>query len=215
MRTLDAIEVKAVTRRFGSRYALRGVSARFEPGTVTVIQGPNGAGKSTLLAILATLLTPTSGSVLYPPVRDLGRVRAAIGWVGHESLCYPTLTGRQNVEFAAQLYGVPAAAAWQETCARVGAEEFGDRPVRVLSRGQRQRIALARALVHRPGALLLDEPASGLDAASRRMLVNVLRDEAARGSVVVLASHSKELAAEVADRRLYVERGKLTSATDV
>lgn len=212
MRRLDAIEVQGVTRRFGSRYALRGVSARFEPGTITVIQGPNGAGKSTLLAILATLLTPTAGSVLYPPVQDIRRVRAAIGWVGHESLCYPALSGRQNVEFAARLYGVPPAAAWEEACARVGAEEFGDRPVRVLSRGQRQRIALARALVHRPGALLLDEPASGLDAASRGMLVRVLRDEGARGSVVILASHSTELANEVADRRLYVEQGKVRPA---
>jgi len=188
------------------------VSTRFEPGTITVIQGANGAGKSTLLAILATLLTPTSGVVLYPPAQDISSVRAAIGWVGHESLCYPGISGRQNVEFAARLYGVPAEEAWADACARVGAEEFGERPVRVLSRGQRQRIALARALVHRPGALLLDEPASGLDAASRKLLVSVLRDEAARGSIVVLASHSTELANEVADRRLYVDRGKILPA---
>lgn len=212
MPIFDAIEARSVKRRFGHRYALRGVSQRFLPGSITVVQGANGAGKSTLLSILATLLSPTSGAVLYPPFSDVRRVRAALGWVGHQSLCYPALSGQENVQFAARLYGVPKEAwrsRWESVVARVGAEEFAKRPVSVLSRGQRQRIALARALVHCPGALLLDEPASGLDQRSREQLVQILKEEKARGGVVILATHSQQLTDAVADRCVVIQQGKL------
>ncbi|HMJ12948.1 MAG TPA: ATP-binding cassette domain-containing protein, partial [Polyangiaceae bacterium] len=101
---IERIRVRAVTRLFGATPALRGVSASFSPGTITLLEGPNGAGKSTLLAIIGTVLSPSSGVVVYDPVgSERERVRAHIGWVAHESHCYRELTGRQNVELAARL----------------------------------------------------------------------------------------------------------------
>ena len=104
---IEHIEVRAVTRLFGATPALRAVNARFDAGTITFLEGPNGAGKSTLLAVIGTVLTPTSGEVVYQPLGvELERVRPHIGWVAHDSLCYRELSARQNVELAARVYGV-------------------------------------------------------------------------------------------------------------
>src|SRR4051812_49431340 len=165
---VSRIEVRGVTRRFGATLALRQVSASFEAGSLTFLEGPNGAGKSTLLAILGTVLRPSSGSIWYEPLGDnQAEARRHIGWVAHESHCYRELSGRRNVELVAQIHGLTRVAERvEQVIARVGAQPFAERPVGTLSRGQRQRIALARALVHDPGVLLLDEPWTGLDLAS-------------------------------------------------
>jgi heme exporter protein A len=195
---------------FGATPALRGVTARFEAGTITMLEGPNGAGKSTLLSVIGTVLRPTSGSVWYEPFgEEVDVARAHIGWVAHESHCYRELTGRQNVALAARLYGVDAKEAWDRVCERVGAHAFGDRSVATLSRGQKQRIALARALVHQPSVLLLDEPYSGLDAASAERLERVLMEERDRGALVVVVSHSRGLGERVGGRRLRLEQGRV------
>jgi heme exporter protein A len=205
------IEVRGVTRRYGATLALRQVSTSFDAGTLTFLEGPNGAGKSTLLAIIGTVLRPTSGSVSYQPFGEaVDEARRHIGWVAHESHCYRELSGRRNIELVAQLHGVPASKEnVDRVIARVGAEPFAERPVATLSRGQRQRVALARALVHRPGVLLLDEPWTGLDAASVERLEAVIREEVALGSLVIAVTHGAGTAERLGARRLRIEGGRV------
>jgi len=207
------IEVRAVTRRFGATLALRQVSSQFQAGTLTFLEGPNGAGKSTLLAIIGTVLRPTSGSVWYEPLgEDQELARRHIGWVAHDSHCYRELSGRRNIELVGQIHGVQQQREQVErVIARVGAEAFADRPVGTLSRGQRQRIALARALVHQPGVLLLDEPWTGLDFASVERLEAVIREEVARGSLVIAVTHGAGTAERLGARRLRIEAGRVVA----
>jgi heme exporter protein A len=202
-----------VTKTYGPVRALVGVSAQFERGRVSVVTGPNGSGKSTLLAIVGTLARVTSGEVDHG---EFGRTRAAIrstlGWVGHDSLCYPELTGRENVELAARLHGCDPAEAFARVASRFELRAYAERPVRTYSRGQRQRLALARALVHRPKLLLLDEPTTGLDAISMERLCDVVREEAKAGAVVVVVTHDAPFGAAIADSRVVMERGRVATA---
>jgi ABC-type multidrug transport system ATPase subunit len=207
---IEQIEVRGVTRLFGATPAVRAVSARFDAGSITFLEGPNGAGKSTLLAVIGTVLTPTSGEVLYHPLgSEPERVRPHIGWVAHESLCYRELSARQNVELAARVYGVDVNGAWERVARRVGAQALAERRVGMLSRGQRQRVALARALVHDPAILLLDEPWSGLDRASAEHLQQVLLEERARGALVIVVNHADGLADRLGARCVRLENGRV------
>jgi heme exporter protein A len=212
----DGVELRAVTKTFGAVRALVSASARFEQGRVGVVRGENGSGKSTLLAILGTLTRPTSGEVDYG---SLGRTRAAVrrsaGWLGHDSLCYPELTGRESVELAARLTGVDPARAFRDAIERFGLAAFAERPLRTYSRGQRQRVALARATVHRPMLLLLDEPTTGLDERSVAGMTTAVRAEAARGAVVVVVTHDDGFARDVADDELRLERGRVVEKRTV
>jgi heme exporter protein A len=205
------IDVRGVTRRFGGTLALRQVSTSFEAGSLTFLEGPNGAGKSTLLAIVGTVLRPSSGSVWYEPFGDdQAEARRHIGWVAHESHCYRELSGRRNIELVAQIHGIhDSAANVERVISRVGADVFADRPVGTLSRGQRQRIALARALVHDPNVLLLDEPWTGLDVASVDKLEAVIREEVGRGSLVVAVTHGAGTAERLGARRIRIEAGRV------
>ncbi|MDP9152071.1 MAG: ABC transporter ATP-binding protein [Myxococcota bacterium] len=209
------IELKNVSKTYGPIRAVLGVSCRFAEGEIAVIRGPNGSGKSTLLAVIGTLTRPSSGLVDYG---ELGRrrpaLRGTLGWVGHESLCYPDLTGRQNVELAARLQGCDPADAYALAAERFDLRPFADRAVRTYSRGQRQRVALARALVHEPRLLLLDEPTTGLDGATTARLADVLGEEAARGAVVVVVTHDMAFAHAVGVRELCMNRGRLVNQAD-
>jgi ABC-type multidrug transport system ATPase subunit len=206
---MHAIELRNVTKTYGPVRAVVGVTCDFLPGVVTVIRGPNGSGKSTLLAIAGTLTKPTSGTVDYGFLgRGRGSVRQALGWVGHESLCYLDLTGRQNIELAARLYGVDPERARRRAVERHELGAFLDRPVRTYSRGQRQRIAVARALVHDPRLLLLDEPTTGLDKGAVERLAHVVRDEVQRGAAVVVVTHDAGFAEALQGRSIDLERGR-------
>ncbi|HEX7668981.1 MAG TPA: ABC transporter ATP-binding protein [Polyangiaceae bacterium] len=211
MADVQAVEVRGVTRVFRGRPVLRAVSARFEAGTITFIEGPNGAGKSTLLAIMATGLEPSLGSVAYPP---LGECRAAIrgelGWLAHESRAYKDLTARENVHLAARLRGVDPEAGFARVAETLGLGGFCDQGFGTLSRGQRQRVALARVLVHQPRVLLLDEPLTGLDSESTQRVASLLVAERDRGSVVVVVSHVEGFPERVQGRRIRLESGRLT-----
>lgn len=199
-----------MTRLFGATPALRAVNANFDAGSITFLEGPNGAGKSTLLAVIGTVLAPTVGEVIYHPLgSELERVRPHIGWVAHESLCYRELSARDNVELAARIYGVDVEGAWERVAKRVGAEALADRRVATLSRGQRQRIALARALVHEPALLLLDEPWSGLDRTSAEHLQQALLEERARGALVIVVNHADGLAERLGARCVRLENGRV------
>jgi len=202
--------VDSVTRTFGAVAALRAVSLTFEAGAIWSLEGSNGAGKSTLLSVLATAIRPTLGRVIYEPLgEDLELVRGELGWVAHDSLCYRELTGRENVELAAELYGVESKGAWERICDRVEARQFGERPFGTLSRGQRQRVALARALVHGPSVLLLDEPWTGLDATSAALLERALVEEREQGKLVILTSHAPEQAERLRARRVQLAGGRV------
>src|SRR5580704_1227609 len=138
------IELHNVRKAYGPVRALAGVSCMFPAGRVAVVRGANGSGKSTLLSILGTMTKVTSGRVDHGPLgRTRQEVRRTLGWLGHESLCYPDLTGRQNIELAASLHGQDAALAFTRASRRFDLDAFADRPARTYSRGQRQRVALA------------------------------------------------------------------------
>jgi ABC-2 type transport system ATP-binding protein len=207
------VVASGVRRRFGPVEAVRGIDITAAPGEVTALVGPNGAGKTTLLLVLATLLVPDAGEVRvagFDPVREPDAVRARMGWSPDVFGLYDNLTAREYVEFFAEAYRLGAARArtrGRELLELARLTEFADRPVHVLSRGQKQRLGLTRALVHEPQVLLLDEPASGLDPRSRVELRELLRSLAVAGTAVVVSSHLLGDLEELADRVVFVDRG--------
>ncbi len=208
------IEAAGVRRTFGNVVAVADVTLSVPRGHVTALVGPNGAGKTTLLLVLATLLQPDDGRIRvagFDPVTDSVEVRARTGWMPDAFGTYDTLTSREVLEFAAAAYRIPrkdrARRAW-ELLALVHLDEFAERPVHALSRGQRQRLGLARALVHEPPILLLDEPAAGLDPRSRIELRGLLRGLAAQGCAVLVSSHVLSELETIADRVVFVDRGR-------
>jgi heme exporter protein A len=208
-----AVDLRGVTKTYGAVRALAGVTCSFASGRVTVGGGPNGSGKSTLMGIIGTLARPTTGAVSHG---DLGahreEVRRTLGWLGHDSLCYPDLTGRENIELAARLYGRDPGFALARAAERFELGPFIERPARTYSRGQRQRVALARALVNEPKLLLLDEPTAGLDAVGVERLVRVVREERDRGAIVVVVTHDPAFAGAVGERHVSLERGRVVAS---
>ena len=208
----DHVELIDVSRHFGRRKAVSRVSLALHAGDILGLLGPNGAGKSTLLGMLATLVAPTSGSIAYGATTASAggaHVRGRIGVLAHELHLYPELTARQNLEFFARLHGLPGAALVSAALESAGLADRGDDQVASFSRGMRQRLALERALLHRPRLVLLDEPFTGLDEASAGMLATRLRGLAAAGSIVWTAVHDFDRAAEVATRTMVLDRGRV------
>lgn len=216
-----AIEVEGVARAFGDVHAVRDASFAVQPGSVTALIGPNGSGKTTLLLMLATLLRPDAGTIRiagHDPVVDPRAVRRAMGWMPDVLGSWGTLTVRRALEVTGRLYELSPEQARARASALielVGLQELADRPSRVLSRGQKQRLSLARALVHEPQVLLLDEPASGLDPAARVELRELVRRLAADGVAVLVSSHVLAELDEMADAAVYLDRGATASAERV
>lgn len=209
---ISRVVARGLVKTYGSTVALRGVDAVLEAGRVTLIEGANGSGKTTLLGILGTVIRATSGKVDYEPFgSDRMRVRSAIGWLSHETLAYPDLTGRQNVELVARLHGLPPAEAWARAEERFELGAFALRPLRTCSRGQRQRVALARALIHEPSLVLLDEPTAGLDRAGVGRLTAVIGDELRRGAGIAVVSHEPDVFRSLASARILLERGRVVT----
>jgi heme exporter protein A len=184
-----AIELEGLTRAFGERTALSDVSLALPAGSTLVVFGPNGSGKSTLLRVLATLLRPTAGDarVLGSALPGEGHaVRGRIGFLGHEALLYRDLSGRENLRYHARLHGV-AEPRVEELLARVDMVPRADEPLRTLSRGMVQRLAICRAVLHDPDLLLLDEPGSHLDPAAAELVAPLIGR--ASGHTRVVASH--------------------------
>ena len=212
------LAVDDVSRHFGRRRAVSRITFHVEGGVILGLLGPNGAGKSTMLALLATLLRPTTGRILYggQDARSRGAsLRAAIGVLGHDLFLYPELTARENLEFFAGLYGVsdPASAA-AESLRMAGLADRADDLVSGFSRGMRQRLALERALIHGPRLLLLDEPFTGLDDASGSSLAQRLLGLRSRGAIVILATHDLDLAEPLIDRAIFLRDGRLVGIVD-
>ena len=190
-----AVEVETLVRAFGRRRAVDGVSFTLDAGDCLAVFGPNGAGKTTLLRVLAGLLRPTSGRALVAGVSLPGGqgARQRIGFISHASMLYAALSARENVELAARLFGLrdPGAAAARALDA-MRMTPRADAPVRSLSRGMQQRVSIARAMVHGPSVVLLDEPFTGLDAAGAAALSAALGDLRESGAALVLVTHNLE-----------------------
>ena len=188
---MPLVEAAALTRAFGPRKAVDRVDLAIESGECLALFGPNGAGKTTLLRLLAGLLRPSSGQARVGGVALPGgaSARATVGLISHQTMLYPALTALENVLFAARLHGVPDARdAAMAALERVSIAERADTPVRALSRGMQQRVTVARALVHRPRVLLLDEPFTGLDDAGSTTLASTLTDLAEEGAALLLVT---------------------------
>jgi ABC-type multidrug transport system ATPase subunit len=208
----EEVGVTGLAKSYGPTLALAGVDLRFEAGSVTAIQGANGSGKSTLLWLLALLAHPTKGEIRYgqygPGHAD--ELRGRIGFIAHQLQLYPGLSGRENLVLAAKLQGIPYAAKRAEDLGQtLGAGEYWDRPLRTYSRGQAQRISIARGLLHEPRLLLMDEPATGLDVKSTDSLIGLIEQEKQRGAVVIIVTHEAKFAGAVADRVLHMDRGRI------
>jgi len=187
-----AVEVEGLSRRFGRRVAIRSLTFALHDGDCLSVFGPNGAGKTTLLRVLAGLLRPTSGSARIAGVDLPGgaAARAVVGLISHQSMLYSALTALENVEFAAKLYGVsaPRQAAFR-ALERMRITDRADSPVRSLSRGMQQRVSIARAMVHDPRVVLLDEPYTGLDEVGAAALTDALHALKRQGAALILVTH--------------------------
>ena len=184
-----------------------------ERGDVLTLFGRNGAGKSTFLHIAATLMKPSAGEILYGGrslSEDPAGVRRQIGLVSHASFLYPDLTARENLEFYARLYHVPdRSSAVEQALERAELSARKDAAVRSLSRGMEQRLSIARALLHRPSLLLLDEPYTGLDLISAEHFSRQIGELGSQGTAVILTTHDLERGLGVADRVVILESGRL------
>ncbi|MCK9462026.1 MAG: ABC transporter ATP-binding protein [Proteobacteria bacterium] len=213
--SLAPVAVDGVAKLFGAVRALAGVTLRLAAGDVAAVMGPNGAGKSTLLAILSLTARPTRGTVSFGGARARpgdADARRRVGLLSHQPLLYGDLTGEENLRLFASLYGVDVDDAVRSVSARLDLGRFAaDRPVRVLSRGQLQRVALARTLVSRPELLLLDEPAAGLDRAAIEGIAAALAAHREGGGIAVVVTHEPDLAAGVATRAVMLRDGRITA----
>jgi ABC-2 type transport system ATP-binding protein len=209
------LDIRGLVKRYGQRTALDGLGFSLPPGSFTALLGPNGAGKSTLFQVLTGLFTADAGEAIVAghSLRNQAvRALAHIGVVFQQMSLDLDLSVERNLRFHADLHGLPRAVARERIAAGCAAAGLGDelsRPVRELSGGNRRKVELVRALLHRPGLILMDEPTVGLDPKSRRDLrTGVLADVRARGSSVLWATHLVE-EAEAADRVLVLHKGKL------
>ncbi len=203
------LDCRGVTRFFGPWPALREVSFRLPAGALVLLLGPNGAGKSTLLHILAGALRASDGQVEIEGIAiGEARARQRVGLLAHRSLLHPDLTVRENLAHYAALYGFPGAEV-AAGLARVRADSFADVPVGELSQGMRQKAALARALLHSPQVLLLDEAFSSLDHRTVEEMRGILQAFRAEGRTILASTHSEGQLSDFADGALELDRGRL------
>jgi ABC-type multidrug transport system ATPase subunit len=208
---VNALELANVVRHFGRFAALRGVTANFAPGKLYVILGENGAGKSTLLRIMAGLLLPTRGSVRVLGSENLREIAPRMGYMGHAPLLYDELTAQENLKYFGGLYGLKDQSRFVAAIRRVGLDPELKRRVGQYSQGMRQRISLARAIVHDPDLLLLDEPFSNVDVSSAREMARLLGEMRDGGKTIFVVTHQAALMAPVADECLVISAGRLVA----
>ena len=188
-----AVAISSLVKKFGTRAAVDGIDLSLGGGDCLAVFGPNGAGKTTLLRLVAGLLKPTSGDVRLAgvDVRRDAAARARVGIISHQSMLYAPLTVRENLAFTARLYGLEDRdSAIVKALERLGISDRADSAVRTLSRGLQQRVSIARAIVHRPDVLLLDEPYSGLDESGAGALTTLLRGLKDGGATLIMVTHN-------------------------
>jgi heme exporter protein A len=208
-----AIEAKRLIKSYGEHYALRGIDLSVKWGDFLAILGPNGAGKTTLLKVLATIVKPSSGEVSvagFNLKEDAVKGRNRIGVVLHQPLLYDDLSAYENLKFYGKMYEVSDLKdRINQLIAQVGLESRMHDPVRTLSRGMQQRLAIARALIHDPPILLLDEPGTGLDQQASAMLANIIISTLTRQRTVIMTTHSLEQGAALGNRIAIMADGKI------
>ena len=211
------IEVRGVAKRFGAVQALDSVSFAAEDGRITALLGPNGAGKSTALRILWTVLRPDAGTARVgglDVVEHPQAVRRSIGIMPHGANLYGNLTGRENVAYFASLHGLTGSAldnAVERALRLLDIERIADRRAKGFSQGERTRVALARALVHDPKTLILDEPTNGLDVGATRALRDVVRERRDAGCCVLFSSHVMQEVAALCDTIVILAAGSVAA----
>jgi sodium transport system ATP-binding protein len=212
------IEASGLAKRFGAVEALRNVTFRAPDGRVTGLLGPNGAGKTTTLRLISTLLAPSAGSVGVDGIdarRDAIAVRARIGALSDARGLYARLTARENIAYYGELRGL-SKAAMEESIARLAAllelEGLLDRRTEGFSQGERMKVAIARALVHDPPNVVLDEPTNGLDVMTTRSLREAVRRLREAGKCVLFSSHVMQEVAALCDEIVIVSRGEVVAA---
>jgi sodium transport system ATP-binding protein len=212
------IAVRALAKAFGAVRALDGVSFDAADGRITGLLGPNGAGKSTTLRILYTVLAPGSGSAAvdgFDTAREPLEVRRRIGALPHGAGLYPNLTARENIAYFGQMHGLAGAALRARVAGLIELLDLGevaDRRAKGFSQGQRTKTALARALVHAPQNVLLDEPSNGLDVMATRSLRDLVRRLRADGKCVLFSSHVMQEVAALCDDIVIVAHGRVVAA---
>jgi ABC-type multidrug transport system ATPase subunit len=207
------IVVKGLIKQFGRFAALRGVSAEFDAGKFHVILGDNGAGKTTLMRALAGLAHPTRGTVSilgktpHEACRD-------IGYMAHPSLLYDEMSGLENLRYFARLYDISGNGRCEQVIRSVGLDPALLRPVGAYSQGMRQRLSLARAILHDPRILLLDEPFASVDVPSAREMVGLLKGMRDAGKTIFVVTHQAPLVEGVADEFVWMQAGQIVDRAD-
>lgn len=219
--SVPAIEASRLSRSFGSVQAVQDLSLSIPRGQVTAIVGPNGCGKSTLMLMAAALLGPQSGRILVngvDPSQNPSAVKAMVGWMPDQFGAWDSLRVREVLEVIGAAYFLPRPVVRERIeglLDELDLRTLADQPAHVLSRGQKQRLGLARALLHEPSVLILDEPASGLDPAARRRLQGVVRSRADAGAAVLISSHILSELEEMADRVVLMDGGRVTESSSL
>jgi len=209
-----AVELREVSKSYGYVQALKSVSLSIKAGEFSALSGHNGAGKTTLLRIIATHITPSSGTVKLfgnDAFKDgAGEIRNRIGFVTHASFLYDELTIKENLLFYAKLFSVKGEEDFIETIEFLGLKRWYNVPVKQLSHGLRKRADIVRALLHNPDLILLDEPFSGLDTTTCDLLVSYFKGRhEENGKTLILSSHSIEWAKRICDKRITLAKGKI------
>ncbi|CVI65583.1 SkfA peptide export ATP-binding protein SkfE [Clostridiales bacterium CHKCI001] len=210
---MDLLEIKNISKKIWFRPILQDVTASFKKGTVTALVGKNGSGKTMLLRILAGLVQQNSGEILIDGKNknDLSKQEAPIiGLTIEHSGLYPQLTAYQNLELLARVRNIIKKDEIYDSIQRVGLDPKDNRPTRKYSLGMRQRLLIAQAIMEKPDLLLLDEPTSALDEEGSDKIRSIMREEADRGAIVIIASHSKEDIRVCCDSVCYMKDGILT-----
>ena len=207
-----AIHTQELTKSFGNRFALKEINLEVEQGEFVVIFGPNGAGKTTLLKILNTTMKPSSGRVLIDGFNlkdNTEEIRRRIGALTHQTFLYSNLTAYENLDFYCRMYDTPERKnRIQQVLAMVNMTSRTHDRVNILSRGMRQRLAIARTLLHQPTIMLLDEPETGLDQQGISILWKTLKTKGDGKRTIVLTTHNLERGFEMGDRLLILNEGK-------
>jgi ABC-type multidrug transport system ATPase subunit len=203
------IVIQGLSKRFGRFAALRDISAEFAAGKLYAILGENGAGKTTLLRVFAGLAKATAGSVTILGATDFRKVCHEIGYMAHASLLYDEMSVAENLRYFAELHGIRDERRLADLLRAVRLDPTLDRPVGQYSQGTRQRASLARALLHDPKILLLDEPFSNVDPRSAREMVSLLTPMRDAGKTIFVVTHQANLLASAGDEFVWMRDGRI------
>jgi ABC-type multidrug transport system ATPase subunit len=209
------IILENLVKFFGRFAALRGISDSFAPRRLYVIVGDNGVGKSTLLRVIAGLMQPSQGAVTLLGAKNAHEVAHRIGYMGHAPLLYDELNGMENLRYFAGLYGLSDDAICSDAMRQVGLDPELERRVGQYSQGMRQRLSLARAVIHNPELLLLDEPFSNVDIHSARDMAAILGRVRDQGKTIFVVTHQASLIEVVADEFVHMAAGQIVSRDNI